>query len=79
MPPVRLTDQQFADIMRAAQPLQAADREAFLRAVADRLRDVADLGDGQVARVCRELQHEFLHPPQLTRTPSHPSAGHAAE
>jgi hypothetical protein len=74
MSPIRLSDPQFDAVMRAAQPLQPADRSAFLRAVAHRLRGVVDPGDGEVGRVVRELQHQFLHPrTHLVRTPSHQS------
>jgi hypothetical protein len=34
MPPLALSDEQLSHIMRAAQPLRPADREAFLEAVA---------------------------------------------
>jgi hypothetical protein len=41
-------------------------RGAFLERVAARLAGQV-LGDGLVARTCRELQREYLDPPDLSR------------
>jgi hypothetical protein len=38
MPPIRLTDAQLDVIMAAAESLAVADRDPFLRDVAERLR-----------------------------------------
>ena len=57
--PRRLTDGQLDIVMRAAAPLAPSDRRLFLRAVADALQDVAELGDGLVSDVegtCKQLQ-----------------------
>jgi hypothetical protein len=45
--------------MAAARPLSPADRDAFLRHVATVLATQPTLGDGIVARVCREVQRRF--------------------
>ena len=41
--------------MAAARPLNPADRDDFLRHVATVLASQPTLGDGIVARVCREV------------------------
>ena len=48
---------------RAAQPLQVRDRNAFLQAVAERLRNCPEPGDGQVFRAVAEAQKMFFSPP----------------
>ena len=64
MPPLALTNSQLDAVMTTAAPLSPDQRGPFLLAVAERLRGVP-IGDGSVARVCRELQREFFDPPQL--------------
>ena len=58
--PLRLTDDQLEILRRAAEPLPPEDRDKFLRAVADRLRDCAELGNGMVYRIARDAQGELL-------------------
>jgi hypothetical protein len=54
------SDSQLEILMAAAHPLAPAARSAFLAAVAARLAGGAsDLGDGAVARACRELQRAY--------------------
>jgi hypothetical protein len=48
--PLRLTDDQLAAVLRAAEPLAVGDRDAFLRDVAAALQG-QELGDGTVYRV----------------------------
>jgi hypothetical protein len=57
--PLALSDSQLDAVLRAAAPLQPVDRDAFLVLVAARLRGVEMIGDGVVARVCKEAQREF--------------------
>jgi hypothetical protein len=52
--------------MAIARPLPPDARGAFLERVAARLAGQV-LGDGLVARTCRELQREYLDPPDLSR------------
>jgi hypothetical protein len=66
--PLALSDQQLDTVMRAAAPLQPIDRDAFLVLVAARLRGVEMIGDGVVARVCKEAQREFWDAPDLSRS-----------
>ncbi len=63
-PPIRLTDDQLGVIYSAAAPLHRADRDAFLRNVAERLRGI-EIGDGSIARACRDAQRQFISPPAL--------------
>ena len=58
MRPLALTDTQMTAVMAAAQPLPPADRSLFLQDVAAAL-DGKELGDGVVARVCREIQRRY--------------------
>jgi hypothetical protein len=67
--PIALTDSQLSSIMGYAQPLQPADRIIFLELVAQRLRGERELGDGIVARVCRELQRELYDYPLKAGSP----------
>jgi hypothetical protein len=70
-PPLVLTDDQLSTVLRAAEPLQPHDRAAFAAAVAQVLAGQAVLGDGIVARTCRELQHRFMtSPPEVPRNPA---------
>ena len=62
---LKLTDEQLATITRAAAPLHPVDRGPFLEVIAGRLRGIAVLGDGKVARVARDTQREFLQVPPL--------------
>jgi hypothetical protein len=69
MPPIlRLTDDELDAIMAAARPLDPDLRDPFLRAVATALQGNAEIGPGVVARTCAELQREFFHPPDLSRS-----------
>jgi hypothetical protein len=51
-----LSDNQLAAIMAASRPLRPADRAGFFEALATRLAGVTEVGDGSVARACRETQ-----------------------
>jgi hypothetical protein len=66
-PPLALTDDQLATVLRAAEPLPPRDRTAFFAAVAQVLAGQAVLGDGIVGRTCRELQRLMTSPPEVPR------------
>jgi hypothetical protein len=66
--PLALDDAQITTIMRAARILAPADRDAFLRQVAAVLELQPAIGDGIVARVCREIQQRYWVPPELDGT-----------
>jgi hypothetical protein len=59
-----LNDNELDTVMAAARPLAPDLRDAFLHAVAHALRG-HEIGPGLVARTCRELQRDFLDPPDL--------------
>ncbi len=62
MKPLALSDEQMTAILHAAAPLPVADRDTFLQAIADALRDQPVLGDGLVGRTVREVLERFLRP-----------------
>jgi hypothetical protein len=62
--PIRLTDSQVEQILRAAAPLAPEDRSAFLAYVAEALHGKA-LGDGVDFRVTREIQERYFRPPEF--------------
>lgn len=61
--PLALTDEQYLAVCQACEPLLPIDRDAFLRALAQRLSSEPELGDGIIGRAIRELQREFWRPP----------------
>jgi hypothetical protein len=65
MLPVRLSDDELNTVMQAAAPLAVAQRDPFLRAVANSLAGYKEIGPGTVFTVCRELQKQFFDPPNL--------------
>jgi hypothetical protein len=67
MPPIRLSDAELDAVFAAARPLDVDLHDAFLRAVAHALQQdcAGEVGPGTVARVCRELQRQFFHPPDF--------------
>ena len=67
--PLALHDSQIATIMAACRPLSTADRESFLHHVAAVLATQPELGDGVVARVCKQVFREHWKPPELDTRP----------
>jgi hypothetical protein len=64
---IRLSDEQMHVISRTAEPLFPSDRGAYFHRVAELLHGHPVLGDGLIARVAKQAQHEFLRPPDLSR------------
>lgn len=62
-----LSDARLEILMADAHPLAPAARSRFLAAVAGRLAGAGEIGDGAVARACRELQRGFFDPPDFGR------------
>lgn len=64
---IALSDADLAAVINAASVLHPADRDPFLRAVADELMKlrVGELGPGSVARVVRQTQKQFFRPPSF--------------
>jgi hypothetical protein len=66
--PVSLSDEAMLFVMRVTEPLHPNDRSAFLKTLATRLRGEAELGDGVIFRVAREvLRSGFFKPPKIDR------------
>jgi hypothetical protein len=65
--PLALTDAQITTIMRIARPLSPPQRTAFLEMLAAKLNGQRELGDGEVYRLCRELQRQHFDPPIIDR------------
>jgi hypothetical protein len=63
--PLALSDSEITTIMAACRPLSPSDRDAFLQHVASALAGQPVLGDGVVARVCREIFREHWKAPEL--------------
>jgi hypothetical protein len=66
--PLALTDEQLSAVYAAAQPLDVADRAAFLQTVAAALRNRTDPGDGDVHRAVREAQRLYFRRRSTRRT-----------
>jgi hypothetical protein len=62
--PLALSDEAMCDLYRYAASLHPDDRGRFLEAVAAKLRDEPEIGDGIVGRACRALLPEFLVQPR---------------
>jgi hypothetical protein len=60
-----LTDAQLKMCRQAAAPLPSVDRALFFAAIATLFRGCHDVGDGQLNRALRQLQHAHLRAPQL--------------
>jgi hypothetical protein len=67
--PLALSDEAMCDLFRYAGSLHPDDRGPFLEAVAERLRG-QEIGDGVVARTCRQLLPEFLTMPVPEHKPT---------
>ena len=62
----RLTDRQQSAVLRAANPLEAYQREAFITALSLLLKNHNEIGDGELFRILRELQREHYDFPSMT-------------
>jgi hypothetical protein len=65
--PVSLSDEQLSAVMRACEPLQPTERIELLTRLADRLRTVPEVGDGELFRLLRGLVHQTWRPPEVPR------------
>jgi hypothetical protein len=63
MPPLRLSDEELDQIMRAAAPLARNRRDDSLQAIAAALATCSEPGPGTVYQICREQQRRFYDPP----------------
>ena len=69
MLPLALSDDQLDTVMRGAAPLPPQDRHKYLQRVAELLYQQGEIGDGAVARACREAQRAFFRPADRHRSP----------
>ena len=67
--PLALTDAQMSAVMSAAAPLAPADRDPFLRALAEALRQERVIGDGTINAAVRSLQRRYFRPPAVRHDP----------
>jgi hypothetical protein len=63
--PIHLSDDELTVVMSAARVLPVADRDPFLRQVAEALATQPVLGPGVVSRICREVQQRLWRAPDL--------------
>jgi hypothetical protein len=69
--PLALSDSQITAIMGMCRPLEPYLRDAFLQHVAAALAREPELGDGVVARVCREIFKQHWRAPELDTHGNH--------
>jgi len=65
MTPLKLTDDEMNAVYAACRPLHVADRDAFMQALADALRQRGEIGPGAVHRAIRDVQRRFFRPPEF--------------
>jgi len=65
MPPIKLTDDEMNAVYAACRPLHVVDRDAFMQALADALRQRGEIGSGVVHRAIRDVQRRFFRPPEF--------------
>jgi hypothetical protein len=72
MQPLCLSDSQMDALLRLAAPLAPHCRDAFLRILAHQLRDRADVGDGELHRIAREIikSYRLFDPPAQSENSS---------
>ena len=62
---MNLSEPQTIAIIHAAKPLQPAERAGMLAALEILLADRKEVGDGELFRALRELQHKYYRPPPV--------------
>jgi hypothetical protein len=60
MPPLSLTDDEYAAVQAAAAPIHPLQREVFLQALAKELERNPVVGPGLVHRLAAELQRRYV-------------------
>jgi len=61
-----LSDTQIAQILLISRPLQPKERTAFMAALfQDLLNHREEIGDGELGRTLRDLQHRYFQPPTV--------------
>jgi hypothetical protein len=63
--PISLTDSELQAVMDAARPLQPRDRDRFLRAVAQAITELPEIGPGSVHRAIASVWRQHYDAPDL--------------
>ena len=63
------TDSQQWQVIRATNPLDMLERDAFLAALLQQFAGRTEIGDGELFRTLRELQRQHFRPPSATHLP----------
>ena len=63
--PLSVSETQLAAILRAAAPLRQQDVEDYMRMVAEQLRALPMIGDGDVYRAVEVAQRKYFDPPSF--------------
>ena len=66
---LKLTDSQQWQVIRATNPLDMPQRDAFLAALLLQFAGRTEIGDGELFRTLRELQRRHFRPPSATHLP----------
>lgn len=66
---LKLTDSQQWQVIRATNPLDMLQRDAFLAALLQQFAGRTEIGDGELFRTLRELQRQHFRPPSATHLP----------
>jgi hypothetical protein len=75
--PLHFSDEEMTLLLELSQPIEPAQRSAFLDAVAAAIEGQAS-GPGIIHQTSRRIQREFWTPPQLANTmPAHRSSSAA--
>jgi hypothetical protein len=63
--PISLTDSELTAVMDAARPLQPRDRDRFLKAVAQAIAALPEVGPGSVHRAIASVWRQHFDTPDL--------------
>jgi hypothetical protein len=77
MPPLSLSDDEFAAVQAAAGPIHPQQRDAFLKALAAELAQHPVVGPGLVHRCASELQRRYVIAPERGTAAEPQPAGEA--
>jgi hypothetical protein len=71
----RLTPEQEEILFRAAAPLDSEERDLFWARAAGHIGALAEIGDGAIFQIARQIQGELLKPPSTAFQPSRGAKG----
>jgi hypothetical protein len=63
--PIALSDDELQAVMDAARPLQPRDRDRFLKAVAQAIAELPEVGPGSVHRAIASVWRQHYDVPDL--------------